>query len=105
MFRECLTQAYAELAEGVRLIVSDFSGVTETGNNFTEISGAAQEAFSATKELLTQTAKLYAAPATVLGAITSPTEPLTAAEAKQLVTNIFPDSTEHDSSTYSGALL
>lgn len=105
MFKKCLSEAYAELAEGVRLIVSDFSGVGDTGSSFSEVSSAASDAISATKELLTQTAKLYAAPATVLGALTNPTQPLTEAEAKQLVSGLFPDSQEHNSNSYSGALI
>lgn len=105
MFKECLTQAYAELAEGVRLIVSDFSGMTESGSNFSQVTDAYKEAMGATKELLTQTAQLYSAPANVLGAITNPTQPLTDAEAKNLVSGLFPDSKEHDSSKYAGALL
>ena len=105
MFKKCLTEAYAELAEGMRLIVADFSGAGNTGSAFSEVSSAASDAISATKELLTQTAKLYAAPATVLGALTNPTQPLTEAEAKELVSGLFPDSQEHNSNSYSGALV
>jgi predicted RNA-binding protein YlqC (UPF0109 family) len=105
MFKRCLTEAYAELAEGMRLIVANFSGVGNTGSAFSDVSSAASDAISATKELLTQTAKLYAAPATVLGALTNPTQPLTEAEAKELVSGLFPDSQEHNSNSYSGALI
>lgn len=105
MFKKCLTEAYAELAEGIRLIVSDFSGAGNTGSAFSEVSSAASEAISATKELLTQTAKLYSAPATILGALTNPTQPLTDAEAKQLISGIFPDSKEHDQTKFAGALI
>lgn len=105
MFKRCLSEAYAELAEGVRLIVSDFSGAGDTGSSFSEVSSAASDAISATKELLTQTAKLYAAPATVIGALTNPTQPLSDTEAKQLITELFPDSQEHNSNSYSGALV
>jgi len=105
MFKKCLTEAYAELAEGIRLIVSDFSGAGDTGSAFSEVSSAASEAISATKELLTQTAKLYAAPATVIGALSNPTQPLSDTEAKQLITELFPDSQEHNSNSYSGALV
>lgn len=105
MFKGCLAQAYAELAEGLRLIISDFSGAGGESNQFKEITDAVKEAMTASKELLINGAKLYAAPAKVLGALTNPTKPLTSAEAKELITGLFPDSTEHDKTTYTGALV
>jgi len=105
MFKDCLSQAYAELAEGLRLIISDFSGAGGESNQFSEITDAVKEAMTASKSLLVNGAKLYAAPAKVLGALTNPTKPLTSAEAKKLITGLFPDSTEHDKTTYTGALV
>ncbi len=105
MFRKCLSQAYAELAEGLRLIVSDFSGTLESNNSFSEIASAAQEALTATKDLLSEASKLYAAPALVLGAALNPSKPLTDEEAKALVAELFPDSQSHDKNSYSGALF
>ncbi len=104
MFKECLTQAYAELQEGIRLIVSDFTGGGTS--TISEISDAVRDVTTATKELATQAAKLYAAPATIVGATLNPTTPLTDAEAKNLLTQIFPNSQEYDSKSYgNGALV
>jgi hypothetical protein len=104
LFKKCLSEAYAQLAEGVRLIVSDFSGVGGEDNSFGEISGAVQDAINATKELATNAAKLYAAPGQIIGALTNPTTPLSDAEAKALIGKLFPDSEEHDIKSY-GALI
>lgn len=105
MFKQCLSEAYAELAEGVRLIVADFSGVGDTtGYNFSEITDAAKEAIAATKELATNAALLYSAPGQILGALTNPTTPLTETEAKALIGQLFPDHEEHDIKSF-GALF
>ncbi len=104
MFKECLAQAYAELQEGIRLIVADFTGGGTS--TISEISDAVKEVTTATKELATQAAKLYAAPATIVGAALNPTTPLSDAEAKNLLTQLFPNSQEYDSKSYgNGALV
>ncbi len=104
MFKECLAQAYAELQEGIRLIVADFTGGGTS--TISEISDAVKDVTTATKELATQAAKLYAAPATIVGATLNPTTPLTDAEAKNLLTQLFPNSQEYDSKSYgNGALV
>lgn len=104
MFKECLAQAYAELQEGIRLIVADFTGGGTS--TISEISDAVKDVTTATKELATQAAKLYAAPATIVGATLNPTTPLTDAEAKNLLTQLFPNSQEYDSKSYgNGALI
>lgn len=105
MFKNCLSQAYAELAEGLRLMLADFTGTTEAGGSFGEITSAAKEVFSSTKDLLTEAAKLYAAPATVLGALTNPTTPLTDEEAKTLISSLFPNSQEHNPSSFGNGVL
>jgi hypothetical protein len=103
MFKECLAQAYTELQEGIRLIVADFTGGGTS--TISEISDAVKDVTTATKELATQAAKLYAAPATIVGATLNPTTPLTDAEAKNLLTQLFPNSQEYDSNSYGNGAL
>lgn len=105
MFKRCLSQAYAELAEGLRLMIADFSGTLESGSSFSEITDAAKTAMTATKDLLTEAAKLYSAPAQILGAALNPSAPITDDEAKAIIAELFPDAQEHDKNSYAGALL
>ena len=105
MFKQCLSQAYAELAEGLRLIIADFTGATEGPEGSSEITDAVKDAFSATKDLLTEASKLYAAPAIILGAAINPTKPLTDEEAKAMISELFPDTQQHDEKTFGNGAL
>lgn len=105
MFKTCLSQAYAELAEGLRLIVGDFSGMGGEGNAFSEITDATKTALTATKELVTNAAKLYSGPATLLGTLIGSGKTLSETEQKELISSLFPDSPGYDKTSFSTQMM
>jgi hypothetical protein len=102
IFKKCLSEAYAEIARGLALIVGDFS--VGTGGEFSQISQATKETLNELKNLTTEAVKLYSAPAQIIGSLTNPST-LSAAERESLIAGLFPDSQKHDETSYSKAIM
>ena len=95
LFRECLTQAYAELQRTVFQAISELSDVGADGVDLSSITGLLQS----TRELTQSTYNLAQNSSNLITSVNSPST-LTQTEKNTLLTGLFPGYTEYDKNSY-----
>lgn len=95
LFRECLTQAYAELQRTVFQAISELTDVGADGVDLSSITGLLQS----TRELTQSTYNLTQNSSNLITSVNSPST-LTQTEKNTLLTGLFPGYTEYDKNSY-----
>lgn len=95
LFRECLTQAYAELQRTIFQAISELTDVGADGVDLSSVTGLLQS----TRELTQSAYNLAQAPSKLINAATSPST-LSQTEKNTLLTGLFPGYTEYDKNSY-----
>lgn len=95
LFRECLTQAYAELQRTIFQAIGELGDIGTDGANLDSITGLLQSS----RELTQATYNLLQTPSKLINSVNSPST-LTQAEKNSLLSQLFPGYTEYDKNSY-----
>lgn len=101
-FKKCLSEAYVELAKAFRQIVGDLrdSGTDTKEKDANETVTAFKTVMTDVKTLATTAVKVYDDQSKILTSLSTNTTPLTDAQKKELISGLFPDSQEHDETSF-----